>query len=126
MKVFDLKAYEDRIDKIIAKSFSASFMSNAKWRKLFSEISKSGVAKPNMRLKHVRRADAYNTYRPELEDVEELWVVEGKNDCNYFYKEIEWIELFGSSSEINSVLAKIGQFRCFDTELGVLVYGYEI
>ncbi|PKM19838.1 MAG: hypothetical protein CVV11_09565 [Gammaproteobacteria bacterium HGW-Gammaproteobacteria-15] len=126
MKVFDLKAYEEKIDRIIAQSFSASLMSNAKWRKLFSEISKSGFAKPSMKLKRVSREDAYNTYRPELEDIEELWVAEGKNDCNYFYKEIEWVELFGSSSEINSVLAKIGQFKCFDTELGVLVYGHEI
>jgi hypothetical protein len=34
--VFDFVAHEQKVDKEIAKQFSASFMSNSKWRKLFA------------------------------------------------------------------------------------------
>lgn len=101
-------------------------MSNTKWRKLFSEIAKSGIVEPSMNLKRVSIDKPRSTYLPEQRDIEELWISEGKNDCNYFYKEIEWVELLGSCAEIKGVLDKVGQFNCAETESGVLVYGYKI
>lgn len=125
METFDLKAYEVKIDKIINQSFSTSLMSNPKWRKLFSAISTHGVAEGQINLKRVNREKPYMTYLPELEDIEELWVSEGKNDCNYFYKEIEWVELLGNPKKINNVLDSIGQFFCSNTKSGVVIYGYK-
>jgi len=34
--VFDFVEHDHKIDKLLKKEFSYSFMSNAKWRKLFS------------------------------------------------------------------------------------------
>jgi hypothetical protein len=138
-EVFNLKEHEERINKLISKQYSASFMSNAKWEKLFRGLDTENILITHIILKRVDRKDPIITYMPKTEDIEGIWVSEGKNDCNYFYKEIEWIELINVYKPSNipsqyvhqtielaaSIISKIGQFEIESTDTGLRIYGHK-
>lgn len=139
MKRFDLKEHERRIDKLIANRFSASFMSNSKWERFFSALDVDMINIRAMLLKRVGRIDPHVTYMPKKEDLEKIWVSEGYNDCSYFYKEIEWLELinvfkpsnipsqyvYQNIDDAESIINKIGKFEVERTPGGLRVYGYK-
>jgi len=138
-KVFDLREHEERIDKLVAKRFSISFMSNSKWEKLFKALDADDITLDHVKLKLVDRKTPVITYMPKTEDLENIWVSEGKNDCNYFYKEIEWIELLRVYKPSNvpsqyvhqtidlasEIITQTGQFETENTETGLKIYGYK-
>lgn len=125
MSVFDLNEYEVKIDKIISKSFSASYMSNAKWRKLFTAIDKESLSIDSFMIKRVNRDAPYRTYLPDKDDIEELWVSEGKNDCNYFYKEIEWIEFQSEVLPLTEIISSLGSFEIDNSDNKLKIYGHK-
>ncbi|WMS88739.1 DUF6678 family protein [Pleionea litopenaei] len=139
MKRFDLKEHERRIDKLIANRFSASFMSNSKWERFFTALDVDMINIRAMLLKRVGRIDPHVTYMPKKEDLEKIWVSEGYNDCSYFYKEIEWLELinvykpsnipsqyvYQNIDDAESIINKIGKFEVERTPGGLRVYGYK-
>lgn len=138
-KVFDLNNYEEKIDKLIERSYTTSFMSNSKWEKLFSALDTEEMILDHVLLKLVNIEHPIKTYMPKKEDLEGIWVAEGKNDYNYFYKEIEWIELlliakpsnipykyYNQTIELaNSIINVVGQFETEHTPTGLRIYGHK-
>lgn len=114
-------------------------MSNAKWKKLFMALDTENIFIAYVMLKKVGRKDPYITYMPKTEDLEPVWVSEGKNDFNYFYKEIEWIELINAYKPSNipaqyihqtinlaaGIIHKVAQFEIEITDTGLRIYGYK-
>ena len=139
MQAFDLKKYEEDIDKVIAEKFNACLMSNSKWQKLFYALDTENILIEQVLLKTVNREQPFQTYMPKTEDLETMWVSEGKNDCNYFYKEIEWIELLyrvkkgqnpytyleQTIASVELILNSIGKFEIAYTDSGLRIYGYK-
>ena len=139
MEAFDLQKHEEEIDKLIAREYQSSYMSNAKWRKLYSALDIDEIVLDQILLKRVDREEPYISYMPKNEDIENLWVSEGENDCNYFYKEIEWLELlktanpsdipsqyYPQSIELAELIIKdLGHFEVEKTETGLKIYGYK-
>ena len=139
MQVFDLEKYEKNIDKVISEKFSSRLMSNSKWQKLFSALDTKSIFIEQILLKKVSLEQPVLTYMPKTEDIETIWVSEGKNDCNYFYKEIEWIELLyrikkgqnpytyleQTIAAVEPILNSIGKFEIAHTESGLRIYGYK-
>ncbi len=137
--IFDLNEHELKINKIVSEKFNSSFMSNSKWKKLFSALDLDDLVLKKVRLKCVDARDSYETYMPKKEDLEEVWVAEGANHYKYFYKEIEWIELIytvkpsnmpaqyynQSIDEAENIIRTIGQFVIERTEDGLRIYGYK-
>lgn len=137
--IFDLNKHEIAIDKIVSNNFSSSFMSNTKWKKLFSALDVENILLKRVLLKRVNDHEAYETYMPKKEDLEGVWVSEGKNEYNYFYKEIEWIELIctvkpsnmpiqyfdQSIDEAEIIIRNLGQFEIERTRNGLRIYGYK-
>ena len=138
-KAFNLKEHEERIDRLISKKYSASLMSNAKWEKLFKALDTEHININHILLKRVDRIDPYVTYMPKTDDLEGIWVSEGKNDCNYFYKEIEWLELISVYKPSNipaqyvhqtielaiKIIEKVGQLDVKQTDTGLRIYGHK-
>ncbi|WCL51043.1 DUF6678 family protein [Leptospira sp. GIMC2001] len=141
-KEFDISEHEDRIDKLISKIFNHSFMSNSKWKKLFTALDNEDIVLNQINLKLVDRDIPFLSYMPKSEDLEEFWISEGTNSYNYFYKEIEWLELtwVGKIEGYKSIPFKhyhqdiekaielvktIGSFRYELLSTGLRIYGYE-
>jgi hypothetical protein len=136
---FDLKEHEERVNRLIYQQYSASFMSNAKWEKLFGALDIESILINHILLKRVDRIEPYLTYMPKTEDLNGIWVSEGKNDCNYFYKEIEWIELINVYKPNNipaqyvhqtiefaaNIIRQIGYFELEYTNTGLRIYGHK-
>jgi hypothetical protein len=139
MEVVDLKKHEETIDRLISHSYRSSYMSNTKWEKLFSALDVENLTLNQVLLKRVGKDEPYKTYMPKKEDLEGIWVSEGKNDCNYFYKEIEWIELLNTAKpsnipiqyykqsieEAHKIIITLGQFETEITSTGLRIYGYK-
>lgn len=138
-KLFDLKEQEDRVAKLVSSKYSASFMSNTKWEKLFKALDTNDLLIKYILLKRVNRKEPYISYMPKVDDLEGIWVSEGKGECNYFYKEIEWIELihvhkpsnipsqciYQSTEVAFNVINNIGKFEIELNHSGLRIYGYK-
>lgn len=139
--VFDLSAYERQVDKEISRSFTEAYMSNAKWKRLFKVIDRSDIYLAQMLLKRVGMPTPYRTWVPKSANLGDVWIEEGTNDCAYFYKEIEWLELLDvhrpggwesipakhraqDSLRAMAILSEVGKFEMERTSTGVRIYGY--
>ena len=147
--VYNLAEHEERVERIIRKSFTSSYMSNTKWEKLFKALDVAQMSLDIVLLKRVDRNIPYRTSMPKTRDLEGIWVSEGKNDCKYFYKEIEWMEfLYSNKPVITSfyrneriykepvgcnqtielaalIIESLGDYESEITQTGLRIYGYK-
>lgn len=121
-RVFDMAAHEHRLDRLIAGSFSASFMSNSKWRRFFAALEQTNPPISHITWKFVGRDQAIRGPTPDAECLGDKYV--SRTSFSVFpYKEIEWVEL-PSVMELPSQILAVGQFTTVVTQAGVRVYGY--
>lgn len=141
-KVFDFVAHEIKIDKLIRRSFTSSYMSNAKWRKCFKLLNQ---VTPDIQViwKFVgSQNDGVRHLLPSNEALEENYLSSRFWFGPAYYKEIEWLEFptvgkpYGkentpaaffeqSVAAIIEALNEIGQWHIVKTNLGFRLYGYQ-
>ena len=148
-KVFDFVAHGIAVDKYVSRTFTASFMSNAKWRKFFEALdridNKNAVCNRDIQAIYKFVMSDNCTFRQSLPGINALSERYINGRCwigPAYYKEIEWIEfprtgkpygmekIPGAFFEqridfILNALNDIGRFQIEDTELGFRVYGYK-
>ena len=120
---------EKRINKI-TKSFSASFMSNAKWRKLLTLLANSiylvnsPYLRDRYRWKFVDSEKIFETPIIEVEELDENYIKDGRNQP-FIYREVEWLEIVTDDpKEITDELLKHGQFALDKSEKGFKIIAY--
>ncbi|KZN45844.1 DUF6678 family protein, partial [Pseudoalteromonas luteoviolacea] len=115
----------DRLDSVISRKYSASYMSNTKWVKLFKAACPFYPEIQKMDYKLVYSDGIKSTGIEEYEEhIDDKWFIEPA-----IYKEIEWIEFpFEGNTklvEFSEVLSRIGQFKMHNTSTGLRIIGYE-
>jgi hypothetical protein len=91
-RIFDMAAHEAKLERVVVQSFSASFMSNSKWRRAFAALSSAELGLVQLAWKFVGREHAVRGAVPDAESLGETYV----RDVGFSvfpYKEIEWIEV---------------------------------
>jgi hypothetical protein len=121
-QTFDMAAHEDRLDRVIARSFSASFMSNSKWRRLFLAMAGSSPSISHLRWKFVGRDEAVTGTAPDADCLGDSYITRTSFSA-FPYKEIEWIEVPGLV-ELPATVAAVGEFETIAFPSGVRLYGY--
>ena len=119
---FDMAAHEDRLDRIVSRSYSASFMSNSKWRRFFLAMAEASPNINNFRWKFVGREEPATGAAPDAKCLGERYVTR-TSFAAFPYKEIEWIEVPGLL-ELPAAVAAIGKFETSTSPSGVRLYGY--
>ena len=137
-RVFDFAKWEAKVDRIVEKRFTAYFMSNAKWRKLFTILHKPELGIEQLLWKYVddelvtRHPLPYFTFRRQL--------FSGPGGEDYL-KRIEWVEIprlhipprwkqipFKHRPQDVERAVKLlnmaGKFELERTNEGVRIYGY--
>ncbi|MBT4865685.1 MAG: hypothetical protein HON53_11310 [Planctomycetaceae bacterium] len=147
-KAFDFVAHEDVIDKEIARSFSASFMSDTKWRKTFAvldDVDAERIADREMQViwKFVGSPNDGVRYKlPSLDAMHDRFLDSRFWFGPMYYKEIEWLEFpkigipyrreqipgahFEQDIEkVRIALQAIGKFQIEESALGIKLYGHK-
>lgn len=132
---------EEQLKKLIKRKFSASFMSNAKWRKLFSSLDHLKLKQAYW--KFVGRDEEFRDIFLEEEDLMERFV----GDCGlaggpFSYRRIEWVEIpsvgknpayeniphmnFSQDiEEVKNILNSIGELEYELAERGIKIFGHK-
>jgi len=132
---------EEHLKKLISRKFETSFMSNAKWRKLFIALEPTQLKQAYW--KFVDLDDEIRDAFLDEEDLMEKFV----GDCGvcggpFAYRRIEWVEIpaIGKNPQyekvpymnfeqdvkaVESILASIGEFEIENTERGIRIYGHK-
>ena len=135
----DMSAHEDRLDRLIGQSFSASFMSNSKWRRLFLALAAPELGVNQLVWKFVGRELPVRGAAPDAECLGET-IIRDASFAPFPYKEIEWIEIPRSNirpcdesvpfkhrpqdpETAQRMLAALGQFEMALLPEGLRVYG---
>lgn len=138
--VFDMAAHEAKLDRFIAQSFCASFMSNSKWRRAFSVLASPDLQLSQLVWKFVGRDIAIRGAIPDSDCLGEVYVRDVGLSA-FPYKKIEWIEVpfvsvpRGSESipfkhkpqdaeQAQRALEAIGEFETALLPDGLRLYGY--
>jgi hypothetical protein len=107
---------------MIAGSFSASFMSNSKWRRFFTALKQVEPPVSHLTWKFVGRDQPIRGAIPDSKCLGDRYI--SRTSFSVFpYKEIEWVELPGAADLPSQIMA-VGQFSTSVTQAGVRVYGY--
>ena len=115
---------EQRINKIIEQNFIASFMSNAKWRKLLALLAEHAHLTIRLNWKIVDEEKLFESPAISTDELDEKNLKDGRNQP-FIYKEIEWLEVVTNHTrEITDELLKRGQFPLAESKLGFRVIGY--
>jgi len=131
---------EEHLKKLIKRKFEVSFMSNAKWRKLF--IALEPLQLKQAYWKFVDREEEIRDAFLEEEDLMQKFV----GDCGvcggpFAYRRIEWVEIpaIGKNPQyeqiphmnfkqdikkVESILTSIGEFEIENTDRGLRIYGH--
>ena len=120
---FDMAAHETRLDRLIAGSFSASYMSNSKWRRLFLALEQSDVPIPKLRWKFVGREEPVTGATPDESCLGTQYITRTSFSA-FPYKEIEWVEI-PELKELPPAALAVGLFETETCSGGVRVYGYK-
>jgi len=132
---------EEHLKKLISRKFETSFMSNAKWRKLFIALEPTQLKQAYW--KFVDLDDEIRDAFLDEEDLMEKFV----GDCGvcggpFAYRRIEWVEIpaIGKNPQyekvpymnfkqdvkaVELILASIGEFEIENTERGIRIYGHK-
>jgi hypothetical protein len=121
-QTFDMTAHEARLDRIISRSFSASFMSNSKWRRLFLALAEPRLNIHNLLWKFVDREAPIVGAAPDADCLGESYITR-TSFAAFPYKEIEWVEIPGQA-ELPASVAAAGAFESVVLTSGVRLYGY--
>jgi hypothetical protein len=121
-RIFDMGKHEAALDKIVVRSFSASYMSNSKWRKCFLALASHQPAINSLMWKFVGREDPIRGAAPDLPCLGESYVTRTSFSA-FPYKQIEWVEIIGAT-EMPSAVTAVGQFEYALLPSGVRIYGY--
>jgi hypothetical protein len=118
----DLLERQRRIDAAISRA-QASYMSDAKWRKLFALLRDQGIR--SLRWKFVGASVEIPGSLPDESDL----LDDRFGDSGPYpygpYREIEWVEIPAENSRgIADALARVGRFRTEACETGLRVLGY--
>jgi hypothetical protein len=132
---------DEKLDRIIKIRFTASFMSNAKWRKFFIVIDKPELNLKQAIWKFIDSEHEIRGWLPKSDELMERYV--GDYGLGPFaYKHIEWLEIpetgiplgfekvpfkywHQNINEVISTLNSVGQFEIQRTERGVRIYGFK-
>lgn len=116
---------EERINKVIARKFGASFMSDAKWRKLFNLLAASQYPIVCYRWKFVDEDEKlFTTGVLKSGELDEKHTKDGRY-VPYVYKDIEWLEVVTEhAQQITDQLLEKGQFAIDKTASGFKIIGY--
>ncbi|GGE74322.1 MULTISPECIES: DUF6678 family protein [Shewanella] len=114
----------DRLDSIISRNFSASYMSNAKWVKLFKATCSLYPSVSEINYKLVHSGDVKSSIIEQYEEqIDEHWFIEPS-----IYKEIEWIEfpfdLNPKLIEFVKIIDQLGKYEIQHTTTGLRIMGY--
>ncbi|HET9218533.1 MAG TPA: DUF6678 family protein [Terriglobia bacterium] len=140
-KVFDFGAHSAIVDRLVAKQFSRSFMSNAKWRRLITTLDS---VEPELQViwKFVgSKNDGVRWSLPAIESMQEEYLDNRFWFGPLYYKEIEWLEIplvakpWGKENlpityrdqdieKVRKALEKSGRWSLEDTGTGLRIYGY--
>lgn len=141
-RAFDFVAHEEKIDSLIKRSFSKSYMSNSKWKKCFSLLSAS-ASEFQVVWKFVgSENNGVRNRLPSEESLEENYISSRFWFGPMYFKEIEWLEFpaigkpYGQENipgafynqDIKSVkkaLEAIGSWEIEETVDGFRIYGYK-
>ena len=129
------------LEKILQK-YTRSYMSNAKWRKLFSVVHERNLAFSHCVWKLVTESEPTPGHVPDIDELGDTYV----GDCGalngpFEFREIEWIliprshafrryenaPLEHKTQQFDSIVSQIeslGQFEYELTDEGLKVYGY--
>ena len=119
---FDMARHEERLDRLISESYSSSFMSNSKWRRLFLALADAGFGDGRLLWKFVGRAEPVLGAAPGAECLGKSYITR-TSFAAFPYKEIEWIEVPGLAELPASVL-EVGQFEALAVPTGIRLLGY--
>lgn len=125
------------------KQFSSSFMSNSKWRKIFSVINDGSIPLSACTWKLVTDNEPKKGFLPDIGQLGDDYV----GDCGalngpFSFKEIEWLFIpsmvghrpydkapvkyeYQDIEKIKKLIDSIGQFEYESTDEGVKIYGYK-
>jgi hypothetical protein len=140
-QIFDMSAHEARLDRLISQSFSASFMSNSKWRRLFLALTAPELGVHQLVWKFVGRDLPIRGAAPDAECLGET-IIRDTSFAPFPYKEIEWIEIPRANirpgdesvpfkhrpqdpEAAQRILDALGQFEMTLLPEGLRVYGYQ-
>ena len=125
------------------KKYSCAYMSDAKWRKLFSVVHDESLEMSHCVWKFVGIDEPKPGHVPDFTQLGENFVGDcGASNGPFWFKEIEWLLIpkrYGwkpyknaptnyITQDVESVLKKIQAVGHFETELsedGLRVYGYK-
>ena len=132
---------EEYLKKIIKRKFSVSYMSNAKWRKVF--IALDPLKLKQAYWKFVDIEEEFRDIFVEEDDLMEKFI----GDCGlaggpFAYRRIEWVEVpaIGINPQyenipymnfkqdiikVENILKSLGKFEIEKTERGIRIYGHK-
>ena len=132
---------DEKLDKIIKARFSVSYMSNSKWRKLFTVLDVPDLMLNQCYWKFIDNNHDFLGWFTKSDELMEKYV--GDYGAGPFaFKRIEWVELckVGKSAgyekvpfkhwqqdidEALKILKKTGQFETELTKRGLRIYGFK-
>ncbi|WP_345886907.1 DUF6678 family protein [Shewanella algae] len=114
----------DRLDTLISRNFSASYMSNAKWVKLLKAACSLYPGVSEFKYKLVYSDEVKSSIIEQYEEqIDDHWFIEPS-----IYKEIEWIEfpfdLNPRLIELEKIIDQLGKFEIHHTSTGLRIMGY--
>ena len=131
------------MDDIALKKYSRSFMSNSKWRKLFSIVNESNVSFTHCHWKLITESSSKKGHLPDFNSLGNDHV----GDCGalngpFLFKSIEWVSVpmkfsykpykgAPTSHKLQSIehlveqLDAIGKFEYEKSSEGLKIYGYK-
>jgi hypothetical protein len=132
---------EEQLKKLIKRKYSVSFMSNSKWRKVFTALDPLGIKQAYWKL-----VDA----NEEIRDIflsKDILMEKFIGDSILFcgpiaYRRIEWIEIPSKGiqpgwehipimnfqqdiNQVKTILMNLGHFEIEETERGIRIYGHK-
>tara|TARA_R100000322_G_scaffold169982_1_gene143715 strand:- start:388 stop:792 length:405 start_codon:yes stop_codon:yes gene_type:complete len=130
---------EDAEYRKAAAKYSASYMSNAKWTKLFRAVISAGVPIEKVRWKFIDTDHFVEVSFPEERDLEPTRFADGKFQP-FEYRWLEWIFIPHAfkpragvgyrkrqdTAAVVAVLEKVGQFPVEISQEGVTIRGYRV
>jgi hypothetical protein len=132
----------EKLDRIIQQKFTAAFMSNTKWRKLFTVLDRPEFNLQQAIWKFIDSDLEHRGSIPKSDDLLEKYVTEYDLLSPFAYKHIEWIELLHKGipsgyekvpfahwhQDIAGVLTALneaGVFEISETVRGIRIYGFK-
>ena len=142
--VFNFTKHSETVDKTIKQNFSISYMSNAKWKKVFKNLDAIDQEEPFLQViwKFIDNEYEHRHQLPFVSSLEDKYIDDYFWFGPLYYKEIEYImfpklhvpyerEQYPSLhkeqniEKVKEQLNNIGEFKIKETEVGFKLLGHE-